>query len=68
MTVLYTNHCPLCNALKDKLDAKKIDYTEVTDVDQMIKLGITKTPMLRVDNIPDLLNYKDSLKWVEEVR
>lgn len=68
MNVLYTNHCPLCNALKEQLDAKKIEYVEETDLETMLNLGITRTPMMHVDGYPQLLNYKDSLKWVEETR
>lgn len=68
MNVLYTNHCPLCNALKEQLDAKKIEYVEETDLETMLNLGITRTPMMHIDGYFQLLNYKDSLKWVEETR
>ena len=67
MVVLYTNHCPLCNYLKDLLDNKHIEYQEVTDIDYMLSLGITKTPMLQVDN-GELMKYKQALDWVNEKR
>lgn len=68
MTVLYTNHCPLCNALKEKLDAEHIDYIEETNIETMLSLGIDRTPMLRVDGSDNLLTYKDALKWLNEKR
>ena len=64
MIVLYSNHCPLCNALKDQLDAKKITYTEENDINKMIELGIVRTPMLGVDD--KLLTYKEALQWLTE--
>jgi predicted DCC family thiol-disulfide oxidoreductase YuxK len=74
MVVLYSNHCPLCNRLKEVLDDAKVDYEEVNDIDAMIALGIDKTPMLKVDMIVDgevqpvMLKYAAALKWVEEQR
>lgn len=64
MITLYTNHCPLCNALKDLLDQEKIQYEEVTDEQFMLSLGITRTPVLEV-NKGEFLKYRDALKWVE---
>ena len=64
MITLYTNHCPLCNALKDLLDQEKIQYEEVTDEQFMLSLGITRTPVLEV-NKGEFLKYPDALKWVE---
>ena len=69
MTVIYTqNHCPLCDALKDTLKAKNIEFTEEKDVELMLSLGITRTPMLHVEDKPELLSYKEALKWLEEKR
>ena len=55
---LYTNHCPLCKRLKEMLDEKNISYSVVENVDEMIKMGITKTPMLEVDG--EMLGYKEA--------
>ena len=55
---LYTNHCPLCKRLKEMLDEKNISYSVVESVDEMIKMGITKTPMLEVDG--EMLGYKEA--------
>lgn len=70
MVVLYTNHCPLCNALKEQLQSKKIDYREETDVNTMIALGLADKPMPRL-SVPDkenILTYKEALAWLNEKR
>ncbi len=65
MVVLYSNHCPLCNNLKEELDAHHIEYKEVNDIDLMLSLGITKTPILEV--APGVfLKYKDALEWIAQ--
>lgn len=64
MVVLYSNHCPLCNRLKEVLDNAGVDYEEVNDIPTMEALGIDRTPMLKVDN--ELLKYAAALKWVEQ--
>ena len=66
MIVLYSNHCPLCNNLKEELDKNKITYTEENDVSKMIALGIDRTPRLGVDD--KLLTYKEALQWLTETR
>ena len=64
MVVLYSNHCPLCNRLKEVLDSAGVEYEEVNDIPTMVALGIDRTPMLKVDN--ELLKYPAALKWVEQ--
>lgn len=68
MVVLYTNHCPLCNALKDALNKQNVLFTEETDVNKMLSLGITRTPMLGVPDRESLLSYKEALQWLQEKR
>lgn len=66
MVVLYTNHCPLCNNLKELLDSNKIDYIEETDIEKMIDLGLGNSPMprLRVPEEPNILTYKEAIQWI----
>lgn len=72
MVVLYSNHCPLCNRLKEVLDEAKIDYKEENDLEVMDSLGIDRTPQLGVDIIVEeeerriLLKYPSALKWVND--
>ena len=64
MIVFYTTHCPMCNVLKKKLDEKQIPYTENTNTDEMIKLGFTQVPILKIND--KYMNFVDSLKWIKE--
>lgn len=68
MVVLYTNHCPLCNRLKEVLDEANVEYVEETNIEKMINLGISRTPMLRISEDSELLTYKDALNWLNEKR
>jgi glutaredoxin-related protein len=64
MVILYSTHCPRCNVLKEKLENKDIEFTEVNDVDEMLKLNIMSAPMLKVND--DLLNFKRANDWINE--
>lgn len=63
--ILYSTHCPKCNVLTNKLNSKKIQYKEVTDIDEMQKLGLMSVPYLSVDG--KLLDFAAANKWINEV-
>lgn len=62
MMVLYTTGCPRCKILKKKLDEAGIEYTENNNVDEMLSLGISEVPVLKVNG--ELLNYNRSIEWL----
>ena len=64
MITLYSTHCPRCRILEEKLDDKGIDYTIVTDVEEMSKLNILSVPVLKIDD--RLLPFKEANDWVNE--
>lgn len=64
MIILYTTGCPKCKILKSKLDAKGIEYIENNDVDEMISLGISQVPVLKVDD--KLLAFVEANRWINE--
>lgn len=64
--VLYSTHCPRCTVLEKKLEAKGIKFEVETSVDDMLALGITQVPMLRVDG--KLLNFAEANTWVNNQR
>jgi hypothetical protein len=45
-----------------KLDQKKIEYETISDVDHMLRIGITSVPMLKVDD--ELLDFNKAIEWV----
>lgn len=48
--ILYSTGCPKCAVLKEKLDSKKINYEEISDVGIMQEKGIMSVPVLMVDD------------------
>lgn len=60
--VLYTTHCPQCRVLKQQLDNKNIEYTEVTDEKVMIEKGFTSAPMLEVDGT--VKSCREAFQWL----
>lgn len=64
--VLYSTHCPRCTVLEKKLKSKGIKFEVETSIDDMLALGITQVPMLRVDD--KLLNFAEANTWVNNQR
>ena len=50
MIIMYGGtHCPRCAQIEGALKAKKIEYTKITDEDEIIKKGFSSIPVLDVD-------------------
>lgn len=62
MVTMYTTHCPQCKVLEKILNDKKIEYTQITDIDIMKSKGIQSVPYLEVDG--ELKNFKESMEWI----
>lgn len=62
--VLFTTHCPKCEVLYKKLQAKNISFTENTDIKEMKSLGMMAAPALQLED-GTLLKFIDAVKWVE---
>ena len=60
--VFYSSHCPKCGVLEMKLKQKNIGYTEVDNIDEMIKLGITSAPQLSLNG--EMMDFMTAVKWV----
>lgn len=59
---LYSTGCPKCLVLKRKLEDRGLPYTEVTDVQTMLDLGITEVPVMRVGD--RLMPFGEAAVWV----
>ena len=59
---LFTTHCPKCEVLASKLKAKNISYAVVDNTDELISLGFTQSPMLKVSD--QIIGFSDAIKWV----
>lgn len=64
MITLYTTNCPRCSVLEKKLEMKNITFEKNENVDEMLKLGFTSAPMLKVDE--KIMDFTDALRWVGE--
>lgn len=62
MVVVYSTGCPKCQILKKKLEEKDIEFTECSDVQKMLGLGITTVPVMEIDG--NLMDFKSSVEWV----
>lgn len=62
MVIMYTTHCPQCKVLEKMLNDKKIEYTQITDIDVMKSKGIQSVPYLEVEG--ELKNFKESMEWI----
>lgn len=62
--IMYSTHCPKCKILEKKLEQKGIEYTVITDILEMGKLGIRSVPVLRVNN--EMLDFKQAVEWVNK--
>lgn len=62
--ILFSTGCPKCNVLKKKLDTANIEYIVIDDINQMMSLGITTVPVLKVDG--EMLSYTDAVKYVNK--
>ena len=62
--ILYSNQCPKCKILKEKLDAANIPYTEENDVEKMLSMGMESVPALEVDG--ELMSFNNAVKWIGE--
>ena len=62
--VLYTTEtCPRCKVLKLKLQAKNVEYTEVSDMDVIAAKGIKSVPVLEVDG--EILNLSQANDFIK---
>lgn len=62
MITLYTTHCPKCKVIEKKLSNKNIQYVEVTDVEEMQRLGFSSAPVLDVDG--KIYNFGEANRWI----
>lgn len=64
MVDLYSTGCPRCRILERKLDEKGVQYQKHTDVDEMLKLGLTAAPALLVDG--EMKEFSEAVRWINE--
>lgn len=62
---LYTTNCPKCQILKEKLDAKNVQYSICEDKQKMLSLGFKSAPMLQINE--EILTFSEAIKWINNL-
>ena len=62
--ILYTTHCPRCTVLEKKLNEANVSYEENTNIDEMVSLGLTTAPALKVGD--EIMNFSQAVAWVNK--
>ena len=62
--IFFSTHCPKCAALEMLLKRHNIEYVENNDVQEMLSLGLTSAPALKVGD--QVLDFIQATKWVRE--
>ena len=62
--ILYSAHCPCCEALEERLREAEIEYTVVSDTEQILALSITHVPILEIGG--QQMNYPAASRWLNE--
>ena len=60
--ILFSNGCPRCKVLKQKLDDKQIKYTINEDFDELIQNGLQTAPVLKVDD--NYYQFGEAVKFI----
>lgn len=60
--ILYSNGCPKCKVLKNKLESKKIEFEETDDFSKLQDMGIQSLPIMEVDGI--ILSFVEANNWI----
>lgn len=60
--ILYSTNCPKCNVLHKKLTNAGLDFEVTNDIEELMNMGITAAPVLKVDD--EYLNFMEAVKWV----
>ena len=60
--ILYSTNCPKCKVLATNLNQKGIVFTENTDTEEMLSLGIMSVPVLSVNG--ELYEFTEAINWI----
>lgn len=63
--ILYSNNCPKCKILKEKLDESSIDYEISNDFSNLIDNGFKTLPILKTNK--GFLKFLPSINYIKEI-
>ena len=63
---LYTTHCPKCKILEERLNAKKVKYEVIDNIEELQKMNFKSVPNLEIDG--KIYNYLDSIRYLNKMK
>lgn len=60
--ILYSNDCPKCKVLENKLDTLKIHHIKIKKIEEIRKKGFLFVPILEVDG--NIMNFSQAINWL----
>lgn len=55
----------MCLMLERKLKEKNIEYTEISNIDEIKEAGVKNVPVLKVDN--EMMNSYSAMQWIKNI-
>lgn len=65
MVTLYSNDCPKCKLLKNRLDAMGIEYETSQDFKSLFNEGFRSAPILQLED-GTKLRFEDAIKYLQK--
>lgn len=63
--ILYSNNCPRCKILEQKLQEKHIEYNKIDDEEIFRQKQFSFMPMLEIEN--KLLSFKEAFNYINSL-
>jgi glutaredoxin len=60
---LYSNGCPKCKILKERLYKQKIEYEEKYDTEFLEQNNIFSFPAMKIDE--EIFNFYEAINWLK---
>lgn len=65
MYILYSNDCPNCKILENKLKNKNVEFKKESNLEYIIEQGLMSVPILRKDDI--LMTFMDANEYLNKL-
>lgn len=65
MYILYSNDCPNCKILENKLKNKNVNFKKESNLDYIIENGYMSVPILRKEN--ELMTFMEANEFLNKI-
>lgn len=63
--ILYSNNCPRCKILEQKMQEKHIEYNKIEDEEVFRQKQFSFMPVLEIEN--KLLSFKEAFNYINSL-